>query len=363
MYDVKELGPIAPPYGGVTVYLRRLIERLTEDGFTVGGYYTTPTPPDIAPAALFHKWGWFETKHFPWKVFRYFGQLKDYRIIHSHMSLEAMVYLWAFRRILGKKLVITLHNAMVEQYYKSTNAVNKFFLRRLARDRGVVWIACNREGKEQLERLPFRFATEIRVIPAYIPASSHGKALPDALLSYLDGHEKNLVFYGHSFMRNAGADVYGFQEMIKLYALLKKTRPHLGLVYCIADPSDKESVAQLQCLAEELGVKGEIYWQLGGLPSMAGLWNRTDVYVRPTSTDGDSLSVREALEAGAQVVASDVVARPAGCTTYKFGDERDALEMIGASLSLPRREAAGDDSHYEAMKKVYTDLLQAENAS
>ena len=36
----------------------------------------------------------------------------------------------------------------------------------------------------------------------------------------------------------------------------------------------------------------------------------TDVLLKPTNTDGDAISVREALYLGVPVVASDVVERP-----------------------------------------------------
>ena len=39
-YDIKEICTIPPPYGGVSVYVKRLIEQLQKDGFSVGGYYS-----------------------------------------------------------------------------------------------------------------------------------------------------------------------------------------------------------------------------------------------------------------------------------------------------------------------------------
>ena len=34
-YDIKEICTIPPPYGGVTVYVKRLVEQLQKDGFSV----------------------------------------------------------------------------------------------------------------------------------------------------------------------------------------------------------------------------------------------------------------------------------------------------------------------------------------
>lgn len=357
MYDIKELGPMAPPYGGVSVYIKRLVEQLTKDGLTVGGYYTTKSKPDVKHPELFDEWTWFETKSFPWKIFKFHKQIKRFKIIHSHMSLEAMVYLWAFKNIFRKKVIITIHNSMVGNYYVESNFINTFFLQRMAMDKNVIWIAVSKEGKEQMLKLPVTFKSEINVIPAYIPDNPVRKELKADLRHYMESHTRNLVFYGHSFMSNRGDDVYGFREMIDIYHSLNRNELHLGLVYCIADVSDKQSVDNLVHYAKEKDVYDDIYWQYGGINNMLTVWERTDVYVRPTSTDGDSLSVREALEAGAQVVASNVVKRPDGCLVYKQGDIDDARLMICKALLIPKQNQNLDYTFYSQMKSIYMNAL------
>ena len=50
--------------------------------------------------------------------------------------------------------------------------------------------------------------------------------------SYLSLHEKNIAFYGHSFMLNEGVDVYGFQTVLKMYAsVLKSTSRNIEFVF------------------------------------------------------------------------------------------------------------------------------------
>ena len=38
--SIIEFCLIPPPYGGVTVYVKRLSDQLRDDGYIVGGYYT-----------------------------------------------------------------------------------------------------------------------------------------------------------------------------------------------------------------------------------------------------------------------------------------------------------------------------------
>ena len=114
MFDIKEIGMVPPPYGGVSVYISRLIEMLSSDGFSVGGYYTRECKNvSVVFKKGFDKWSWFETSKYPYKIFKYIYQLRNYKIIHSHLGLEAMIYMWSIKTLLRKKLIITIHNNFI----------------------------------------------------------------------------------------------------------------------------------------------------------------------------------------------------------------------------------------------------------
>jgi glycosyltransferase involved in cell wall biosynthesis len=69
--------------------------------------------------------------------------------------------------------------------------------------------------------------------------------------------------------------------------------------------------------------------------SALGLISRCDAFLRPTTADGDSLSVREALYLGTRCVASDVSARPPGTVLFRAGDCQDLAEKIARALTEP----------------------------
>ena len=208
-----------------------------------------------------------------------------------------------------------------------------------------------------MKRLPFKFQSEIHVIPAYIPEQTCNTVLPQDLKRYIERNEKNIAFYGHSLMFNNGNDVYGYIEMLNIYKYVSDIRPNIGLVFCMADVSDIEGIYKIEQYAKELGVYNKIYWQRGSLPTLQILWEMIDVYVRPSSTDGDSLAVREAIEAGVRVVTTDVVKRPSECLLYHYGDFVEASNKILNVLNEGRYYTSKDFSHYERMKDIYTTLL------
>lgn len=86
-----------------------------------------------------------------------------------------------------------------------------------------------------------------------------------------------------------------------------------------------------------------------------------DVYLRPTTEDGDSVTIREALKLGIPVVATDVVARPDGVHLFRWGDGhgmRAAIlaDDLGSSRGIVR-DAPGDDL-FEGILRVYGDMLR-----
>lgn len=58
------------------------------------------------------------------------------------------------------------------------------------------------------------------------------------------------------------------------------------------------------------------------------LLSEIDIYVRPTTTDGSSVAVQEALLLEKKVLASNVVERPAEVTIYKSGDFDDFKDKL-----------------------------------
>ena len=87
------------------------------------------------------------------------------------------------------------------------------------------------------------------------------------------------------------------------------------------------------------------------------LWpvlKKSALFIRPTKTDGDALSLREALYYQVPTVASDVVYRPEGTYLYSAG-AKDALvsEMKKILLSDSIIPPGVQQSFYQEIVKVY----------
>ncbi len=360
IYDIKELGFVPPKYGGVSVSIARLIDKLTADGFVVGGFYSKDnSDPAVLQSSLYEPELNLSTKRLLKELPRCFKILRPYKVLHSHYSLENMIYMWFFLVFMRKKIVITVHNSMVQRFYQDCDVINRFFLKRVANSPDVTWVAVSEQAKAEMLKLPIKYNNSIQVIPAYIPDGQAASGeLPHNLRDYIERHNKIIVFYGHSFMLHDGKDVYGFNDALSLYAeILKLTHCTIGFVLCLTETNDSNKINILQDKAHQLGVDDKIYWQFGPIEGMTNLWNNTDVYVRPTCTDGDSVAVREALDLGVQVVASDVCPRPERTILYRFGDMSDFVGKVASAIEIGHVEANPDYGNYYKLKNIYSQLL------
>jgi glycogen(starch) synthase len=77
-----------------------------------------------------------------------------------------------------------------------------------------------------------------------------------------------------------------------------------------------------------------LFGQLARAESL-GLIASCDVFVRPTLSDGDSISVREALALGRRVVATDAARRPAGVRLCRPADPAALAQAIEEALAAP----------------------------
>jgi hypothetical protein len=68
--------------------------------------------------------------------------------------------------------------------------------------------------------------------------------------------------------------------------------------------------------------------------SFVRLMQQCDIMIRPTNTDGDSLSVREAIHMEKLVICSDAVSRPEQCILFKNRDLEDLVKKTEDAILL-----------------------------
>jgi glycosyltransferase involved in cell wall biosynthesis len=86
----------------------------------------------------------------------------------------------------------------------------------------------------------------------------------------------------------------------------------------------------------------------------------SDVFLRTTLYDGDSISVREALHAGTPVIATDNRMRPPGVHLVPISDPPALAAAVARVVRQPpsrRQLDAASDAPLEQVLDVYSELL------
>ena len=339
------VSPMPPAMGGISVSTSRLRDNLIADGYDVDYYNVQPY-----------------SRYLPHKLHLLLNTLwlpfyilfnRRYDIIHFHVSSYwRRIYLWLSRWMYkSAKVVHTFHGDV-------SDIQGKMLFNRIIRSYDA--IICVRKGDSV--KLPERDKCRAYEIPAFILPSDIDKlSLPDEISNFVSERTKEklplLVFNGLIVLSDSYYDLYGFKDFIEALKLVKKVYPELSALIIINDMTfDASRQNFVEEIKKEISglrfVKLVVKTQFSLLP----IFSKPNVmYVRPTKTDGDSLSVREALALGTRVVASDVAPRPEGTLIYENsrGFESLSEKIIEAIKSGDASVNYKGKDFYSEITKVY----------
>lgn len=363
LLSVTHFGPYPPTYGGVSVHIRRLHLRLLR----LGCKSTVITPPGFAafPETGVSVAGRFRRRSH-W--LRYPGIPIPGEIVHCHDCWMRMSWVLCRLRLQGRALVITVHDQQDARRWNTVGFDRRLAGRLLARLPGVHWIAVSQNVRQQLLARGVQ-DRQIQVIPAFIlPAreDSITDALPSALLAFLATHQPVLSIYGSKYDFVQGVDLYGFDMAIEALASLKSKHPSIGLVVSVPTNSHHVYQSELARRATELGCADRVLFLNEGVLDGCELWRRSNVHLRPTVTDGDSVAVREALALGVAVVASDAATRPSGCIQFPSRNMQTFVSAILEAITGPRTGSHNaettSNAYFRAIVFQYKDAVLAKSS-
>lgn len=168
-----------------------------------------------------------------------------------------------------------------------------------------------------------------------------------------------LVFNAYKLVyRDDGRDVYGLDVLLNAYLKIKIP---LTLVLLIPQLSRdqaehiRSSVTDVPNAINRDRVHIVSRLDIEGWKVIA----KANMFVRPTITDGDALSVREALYFGVPTIVSDCTTRPDGVVLFRTGDADDLAEKImrtiGSQFVAPPASVMDNPAlvFYSAYRKLF----------
>lgn len=326
---VLMIGPAPTRIGGVSVHINRLTQLLKDD-FDFD--YIDEMKGEIP--------GYFNLRSF--SIIGYLKKIKQADIVHIHSGVFVLrcVHIIVASLFFRKKTVVSIHHDLtVEGHISVTKFLLKFCKCAILDSKEIFKQAASLDSK-------CKYYQKAAFIP---PLINSEEALPAEILNWVSkirsnensilmcSSTANLVLYNKQ-------DLYGtdmcIDSVIELNKIQTKNQYYLVLIISRSDQQrDLLNVYKEKVLKE--GNDHIILWDKP--TSFLRIMDMSEIVLRPTNTDGDSLTVREALYFGKQIVVSDVVERPKGSIVFKSRNLDDMCEKILNASSTSINEITAED--------------------
>ena len=288
--------PASAGIGGVTIHVDRLLHWLSIKGQSV----------DFCDYKVV-------------SVLEVCRQIAKHKVVHIHPSNPMFrLFLVMFAKILGKKIIFTVHGDLGRFSFLKNH------FDRLAVEWSDVPIVIN-DGSYQKARL---WNASTRLMSAYISPYADG-SIPKYVHDKIKeerGSGNTIVSTNASVRAYTvdGHEIYGIDFIIDYFS----SRNDACLF--VSDPSSQYSSSYSGRNLRNVVFITEDH-------SFFALLKHSDIMVRATATDGDSLSVKEALDLNVKVIATDCVDRPKGVVLFKYNDSLSFDKALHAQCELISR--------------------------
>jgi glycosyltransferase involved in cell wall biosynthesis len=293
----------------------------------------------------------------PFQLLQLLAHLK-YDVIHLHiggmLTTRLLSLAWICTACPGAKSVMTFHSggfpSTPEGQALGPASFAGFVLRRF---NGLIAVNSEIMGFFQKMGVP---PQRIRLISPYAflprePSSS----LPAALADFFASHNPVLSSVGLL------EPEYDLPLQIEVLPQVRQRFQGAGLLL-IGSGSLEASLRTLihsSPCAQHILLAGDVPHE-----STVQAISRSRLMLRTTLYDGDALSVREALQLGTPVIASDNGMRPAGVSLIPKSDPQALLRAVEQELDRPSERkaiAGGDESNLQAVFDFYRDIVDGKS--
>lgn len=276
------IGKIPPPIGGVTMHTYRLYVNLKSKYKNVK--LIQPKPMNLFKILLFS--------------FFY----KNILIESKSFAKKSILFYFILKKIFGKNIINVFHSLRDEPIkYKKVLKYSDYI------------IAVNSEIKRRLNGIEKN--KKILVYSPFIPPTDEEKRFFKPFKYEKSTNEKIIVFNAYKIIFENNKDLYGLDTIIEFFSEISKKSKKYTLFLCIPQ-FDEKSQKYLNRLLDEYSLEMDNIKLWVDNYSLIDIFKISDYFIRPTLSDGDALSIREANFFGVETIASDCVKRPKFVRVY-----------------------------------------------
>lgn len=318
---VAVLGNFPPPLGGVSVHIKRVMHKLKSQHNKVFHFETGQRSNKLM--YTFKLILFLLTKR---------CDIVYYHTLDLNRRLVELKLLLKLKKIMGYQLVIIEHNC---RYLYTKNAdYKKLFNSYMQKVNALVFIG-HSTWKSYLENsivVPRVTTIESAFLaPDLMQEQAIANTYPVDLHQFLVNRFPIIMVNAFQLSLVEGKDLYGIDLCVQALSRLKQAYPTIGLVCVFSQLGNQEHFTYLQQEIKKHELENHIYFLIGQ-KELWPLLKKAHLFVRPTLSDGESVSIGEAIYFNIPVVASDASDRPAQAIIFKSGDAQDFYQKISYAL-------------------------------
>ena len=309
------LGSYPPPLGGISIHVRRVEQKFTNQGNQVRVFKTTVRN------------GFFS---YLWSLIRFLCSFRPDRIYYNSFflgggAIEFPLIIFC-SLLLRSKLILIDHVSRFfygkRWWYKRYTS----FLFRLVHQQILIGSSTYQSYLDNKMFLSKTVSVEEAFLPPDISEEPQIiKQYPNELTHFLRAHSPIIIANASKAARWQGKDLYGLDMCVDVVQELKKGFPRVGLIIALSTIGDQSYFDVLQ---KRIEVEPSIFLLFQCQAELWPLFKKADVMVRPTMSDGASVSLAEAAYLGVPTVASDVCTRAPGTVLFEAGNKQDFVRKV-----------------------------------
>ena len=342
---INILGVYPPPLGGVSIHVKRLIHGLNKYRLIFLINYGSKVKG----------FEYIENIHsLPFYIFSLLWKRR--RIIHVH-SNSYVIFLLLLLFGIRHKIGVTLHNQRIARMKSSFKqfVFTSFFHR-------ADFIILNSKKYSDILVQKYRLSeNRLHVIHIFIPPmKSESCGLPKGVLEF--GKKCNYLISANAFrlVIEDGLDLYGLDLLIELIHDLREDEYiNTGLLFCLPEIGNKKYYEELLEKIADYHLEEYVKIVSGVIQNAFEYWKISDVFIRPTTTDIEGISVKEALWVNTPAIASDVCERPAGTLLF---ENRNYLDLKDKVLKIYKKDKYETIDFRENVPDVVNEILKIYNS-
>lgn len=321
------VGPFPPTYGGVSIHLKRLNLELVKNNINVVGISTSLRSKNE---------GNIEYQNLK-KFFLKSILLKKNEILHVHLSGYKIKIFLGILSLLKKNCILTIHGEEISNEYVNLGLFKKiiyrFFLRKI-----TFLMVVNENIKKECLKLGVLEDKIINITPYISPTVRTDDILgiDKSVWEFINNSKErgNVIITGNGNIRFFNSeDLYGLDMLIDVVYILKMKNYKVSLIFVLLGYEEqsfeeRKYFNSLLERIEKLRLKEDVLIYKCKDTEYYPILNKTDIFIRPTNTDGYGISICEALSLNKISIASDVCPRENGTILFKSRDINDLVKKV-----------------------------------